>query len=107
MFLSNKIGFPMFPTNLTSVFCALNISYKIWAVVDLPFVPVIVIFLFLLYLVKKTSKSVYIFLVFFFKNLLSLHFLISIPGLIMIKSIFFFLFFYNLKYLSLLLFFYS
>ena len=47
MFFSNKIGFPIFPTNRTSKFWSLKISYKILAVVDLPFVPVMAIFLFL------------------------------------------------------------
>ena len=42
-FLIDKTGFPIFPPSLTSNLCFNKISYKSWQVVDLPFVPVIVI----------------------------------------------------------------
>ena len=84
------MGFPMFPTKRTSCLLSFKTSYKIFAVVDLPLVPVIVIFLFFLLLQKKISKSVKIFLDLFFKYLLSLQLLTSIPGLITIQSTFLF-----------------
>ena len=44
IFFSDKIGFPILPRSLTSFLCFLRISNNNFAVVDLPLVPVIVIF---------------------------------------------------------------
>ncbi len=47
IFFSIKIGLPIFPVSLTSFFWSKRTSCKIFAVVDFPFVPVIVILSFL------------------------------------------------------------
>ena len=84
--LSFKIGFPIFPHNLTSLKTFLSIKYKSLTVVDFPFVPVTVIAIFCLFKRKKISKSVIIFSLFLDKKVVNPHFSIFIPGLITIKS---------------------
>ena len=86
IFLSFRIGLPIFPHNLTSLKTFLSIKYKSLTVVDFPFVPVTVIAIFCLFKRKKISKSVIIFSLFLDKKFVNPHFSILIPGLITIKS---------------------